>query len=83
MCDPILAKYSQRARRQRHVAILGPLAAVDMDRYPGCVDVADLQVQDLSESQAQRVNHLKVGHSDIAWTGARAARIDGNTGDSG
>ena len=60
MCDPVLAEYFQRAGGQRHVAILGPLAAVDMDHHPA-VDVADLQVQPFPKPQSQRVDRPEIG----------------------
>ena len=48
-------------RRQRDVAVLGPLAAMDVDHHPRAVDVADLEVQPLAEPEAQRVDGPEVG----------------------
>jgi hypothetical protein len=38
---------------QRQVAVLGSLAAMDMDHHPPRVDVADLQVQSFFQPQAE------------------------------
>ena len=51
----------QRARRQRDEAVLGPLAAMDVDHHPRAVDVADLEVQPLAEPEPQRVDGPEVG----------------------
>ncbi len=61
MGDPVLAKGLQCARRQGDVAVFGPLAAMNVDHHPPAVDVADLEVQPLAQSQAQRVNGPEIG----------------------
>ena len=58
---PVLAEDLQRAAGQRHVAVLGPLAAMDVDHHPCAVDVADLEVQPFLEPQAQRVDRPEIG----------------------
>ena len=61
MRDPVLAEGLQRARRQGDVAVLGPLAAMDVDHHPRAVDVADLEVQPFAEPEAQRVDGPEIG----------------------
>src|SRR5262249_62262979 len=50
-------------------AVLGGLAAVDVDHHAGAVDVADLEVEALAESEAERVDGPEVGA--VVW------RLDG------
>ena len=45
MSEPVLAQPMEGRLGQRDVAVLGALAAVDMDHHALAVDVADLQVQ--------------------------------------
>ena len=47
--------------RQWDEAVLGPLAAMDVDHHPGAVDVADLEVQPLAEPEPQRVDGPEIG----------------------
>ena len=61
MGDPVLAEGFERAGRQWDEAVLGPLAAMDVDHHPRAVDVADLEVQPLAEPQAQRVDGPEIG----------------------
>ena len=61
MRGPVLAEHRQGAPGQRHVAVLGPLAAMHVHEHPLAVDVADLQVQPFLESQAERVDRPEVG----------------------
>jgi hypothetical protein len=49
MSDPVSAEGLERARRQGDLAILGPLAAMDVDYHPGAVDVADLEMESFGE----------------------------------
>jgi hypothetical protein len=44
---PVLAQHLQGTRRQRDVAVLGPLAAVDVDQLARAVDVTDLEMEPL------------------------------------
>jgi hypothetical protein len=55
--DPVLPEEPQRGAQQGHVAILAPLAAVDVDHPPGAVEVGDLQVQPFLQPEATGVNH--------------------------
>ena len=71
MRDPILAEHGQGPRRQRHVAVLGALATMDMDDHPRAVDVADLQIQTFLETQPQRVDGPEEGL--VVW---RAHGVD-------
>ena len=61
MRHPVLAEHSQGLRRERHVAIFGALAAMNMDDHPRAVDVADLEIQTFLETQPQRVDGPEVG----------------------
>ena len=60
MGTPVFAEGLERARRQGDEAVLGALAAMDVDHHPGAVDVADLEVEPLGEPQSQRVDGLEV-----------------------
>ena len=46
---------------KRHVAVLGPLAAMHVNQHPLAIDVADLQVQPFLEPKSQRVDRPEVG----------------------
>ena len=59
--DPVLAEHGQSPGRERHKAVLGALATMDMDDHPPAVDVADLQIQTLLEPQPQRVDGPEEG----------------------
>ena len=61
MRGPVFAEGLERARRQWDEAVLGPLAAMDVDHHAGGVDVADLEVEALAEPEAQRVDGPEVG----------------------
>jgi len=53
---PVIAEHRKGLRRQGNHAILGPLAAVNMDEHTVTVDISDLQVQRLLEAQAAGVD---------------------------
>ena len=61
MGGPVFAEGLERARRQRDEAVLGALAAVDVDHHAGAVDVADLEVEALGEPEAERVDGPEIG----------------------
>ena len=61
MGGPVFAEGLERARRQRDEAVLGALAAMDVDHHAGGVDVADLEVEALGEAEAQRIDGPEVG----------------------
>ena len=71
---PLLAQQSQRALRQRHVAVLVALAVPDMEHPPLAVNISDLQTDTFQQAQAARVNgrqaHAIVGatqaHENLA-----------------
>ena len=42
MREPILSQPSKCDRRDRHVAVLGTFAAVDVNQAAGCIDVTDV-----------------------------------------
>src|SRR6516165_621819 len=52
---PVSAEGLERAGRERDEAILGALAAMDVDHHAGAGDVGDLEVEGLGESEAERV----------------------------
>jgi len=55
MSEPELAKQFQGALRQRHVAVLAPVAVTDVDQQAGRIDVGDLQTGTLPEAQTAGV----------------------------
>ena len=61
MGPPVLAEPSQGRRRQRHEAVPGPLAQMDMHEHALAVDVADLQVQAFAEAQSQGIHGPEEG----------------------
>ena len=61
MGGPVFAEGLEGTRRQGDEAVLGALAAMDMDHHAGGVDVTDLEVEALGESEAERVDGPEVG----------------------
>ena len=61
MGGPVAAEGLEGAGRQRDEAVLGALAAMDVDHHAGAVDVADLEVEALGEPEAERVDGPEVG----------------------
>src|SRR4051794_37509545 len=61
MGGPVFAEGLERGRRQGDEAVLGALAAMDVDHHPGAVDVADLEVEGLGESEAEGVDGPEIG----------------------
>ena len=57
---PVGSQQFQRRRRQRNVAILGTLATVDVNQSTSGVDVTDLQVEPLVQTQSHGVDGPKV-----------------------
>ena len=53
---PVGAQHRQRPGRQRNVAVLGPLAAVDMEHHPVAVDIRGLQMQRLLKAPATGID---------------------------
>ena len=58
---PVLPEHRQGAAGQRHVAVLGPLAAAHVHQHPLAIDVADLQMQPFLEPKSQRVDRPEIG----------------------
>ena len=58
---PIAAQQPQSGLRQRDVAILGALAAVDMDHHALTVDIGDFEMERFVKPQAAGVDGGKVG----------------------
>ena len=56
MCRPVATQLVQRVGRQGNVAILGTLAAMNVNQSSRGVDVTDLQVQSFAEPQAHRID---------------------------
>ena len=52
---PIGAQNVEQTRRQHRVAILGALAAFDVDQHPLAVDRGDLQAANLSDAEPRRI----------------------------
>ena len=52
MSLPVAPEHPQSGLRQRDVAILGALAAVDVDHHAGAIDVGYLEMQTLCQAQA-------------------------------
>ena len=57
---PVLAQHLKRAGRQRHVAVLRPLARVYVHHHPRAVDVGHLQVQRFVQPQTTGVHRPKI-----------------------
>lgn len=68
---PVLPEQSQRRLGEGNVAILGPLAAVDVDHQTGAVDVGDLQVQPLLQPESTGVDR---GEEGVVVEGADTAQ---------
>ena len=61
VCQPIAAQQLKSGMRQRNVAILGALTAVDMDHHALTIDIGDFEMQSLVKPQAAGVYGGKVG----------------------
>ena len=58
---PIAAEQIEGRLGKRDVAILGALAAVDMDHHAGGIDIGDFEVETFMESQAAGIDGGKIG----------------------
>jgi hypothetical protein len=58
---PIAAEQMEGGLRERHVAIFGALATVDMDHHAGGIDIGDFEVETFMESQAAGIDGGKIG----------------------
>jgi hypothetical protein len=58
---PVLPEEPQRRRGEGDVAILGPLAAMDVDHHAGAVDVGDFQVKALLQPEPAGVDRREKG----------------------
>jgi len=59
--EPIAAQQLKSGLGQRDVAILGALAAVDMDHHAGAIDIGDFKMESFVQSQAAGVDGGEVG----------------------
>jgi hypothetical protein len=59
--EPIAAQQLKSSLGQRDVAILGALAAVDMDHHARAIDIGDFEMESLVKAQAAGVDGGKVG----------------------
>ena len=59
--EPIAAQQLKRRLGQWDVAILGALAAVDMDHHAGAMDVGSFEMESLVKSQAARIDGGQIG----------------------
>ncbi len=58
---PVGAQHGQGRSGKRHHAVLGALAAVDMDEHPVAVDVAHFEVKRLLEAKSAGVDGDEIG----------------------
>ena len=54
--EPVLAQQLKSGLRQRDIAVLGALAAVDMDHHALTVDIGDFEMAGFVEPQAAGVD---------------------------
>ena len=54
--EPIAAQQLKSGLGERDVAILGALAAVDMDHHAGAIDIGDFEMESFVESEAAGVD---------------------------
>jgi hypothetical protein len=58
---PIAAQQTEGGLGERDIAILGPLATVDMDHHAGGIDIGDFEVEPFMESQAAGIDGGEIG----------------------
>jgi len=58
---PIASEQLESGKGERHVAILGPLATVDMDHHAGGIDIGDFEMETFVESQTAGIDGGKIG----------------------
>jgi hypothetical protein len=58
---PIASEQLEGGLGERDVAILGPLAAVDMDHHAGGIDIGDFEVETFVKPEAAGVDGRKIG----------------------
>ena len=58
---PVLAQQLKRRVRQQNIAVLGALAAVDMDHHARAIDIGDFEMESLVQAQAAGVDGGEVG----------------------
>jgi len=58
---PIASEQLESGKGERDVAILGPLATVDMDHHAGGIDIGDFEMETFVESQAAGIDGGKIG----------------------
>jgi hypothetical protein len=58
---PIASEQLESGKGERDVAILGPLATVDMDHHAGGIDIGDFEMETFVESQAAGIEGGKIG----------------------
>jgi hypothetical protein len=58
---PIVSEQLEGGLGERDVAILGPLAAVDMDHHAGGVDIGDFEVEAFVKSEAAGIDGGEIG----------------------
>ena len=58
---PVRAQQRQRLDRQRHIAVPGPLAPVDVEHHPVAVDIGGFQMQRLLQAQAAGIDGGEIG----------------------
>ncbi len=56
VASPIATQQSKRSMRQGHIAILSTFSMADMDKHPGAIDISDLQVDALLQTQTTGVD---------------------------
>ena len=59
--EPIAAQELKSGLGQRDVAILGALAAVDMDHHAGAIDIGDFEMESLVQAQAAGIDGGQIG----------------------
>jgi hypothetical protein len=59
--EPISAEEVEGGGRERDIAVLGSLSAVDVDHHPGGVDIRDFEVEAFVESEAAGVDGGEIG----------------------
>ena len=59
--EPIAAQQMKSGLGQRDVAILGALAAVDMDHHAGAIDIGDFEMESLVQAQAAGIDGGQIG----------------------
>ena len=61
MGEPVLAQQMESGLRQRDIAVLGALAAVDMDHHALTVDVGDFEMAAFVKTQAAGIDRGEIG----------------------